>query len=217
MSDVLTFEQECEIRNEKIVRGYIKTKIIIDSVVPDAIIDLCFKFYHILPEMFDINKTHKDIEISSDKLTASKKAGSHYYPNVYGTFKLESKDGGRYQWKVIIEREKEHGDIMVGIATDPNKNDDYKNINYAYQTHGGMSWKSGSQYRGGGLGIPVESGEELIMDVDFEKRQISYIANGKNQGIMFKDVVIGPIYYFAASLNICAKSITIKEFECVFD
>ena len=213
MSDVLTYEQECKIRNDKITNGYIRTQIVTEHTIPTAIIDLCLKYYHILPEAFDINKTHKDIEISNDKLTASKKIDDEFYPNTYGTTGIDSNKGGRYQWRIKVERELISGDIMVGIGTNPSKNETYRNIDYAYQTHGGKTWKSGSATSVNYAGVAIDPGKELIIDVDFKSKQISYIADEENQGVIFKDIVIGPIYYFAVALN--SAAITIKEFKCV--
>ena len=73
MSDSLSFEEECKIRNDKIVNGYIRTHVYRNDNAPKDVIDLVLKYYHVLPERFDINNVDtKNIMISNNGLTATK-------------------------------------------------------------------------------------------------------------------------------------------------
>ena len=219
MSDVLSFEQECKILNEKIVNGFVRTHVMTNNHIPNEIIDLCFKYYHDLPERFNIIKCHKGIILSNDGLTATRQSTTYYdYPIVYGTVGINSKDRCKYQWTLTIT--KRVSDSLIGIST-KDKTDKIENLqlfeknypNYSYQTCSDRKWKLGKHKSG--YGTPMDSGQQIIMIVDFKLKQISFISNGKDLGIAYDDIKIGPIYYLAVSLHVNGECITIDRFECI--
>ena len=113
------------------------------------------------------------------------------------------------QWKLTIT--KRQSDSIIGIASMPNINDTYWNINYGYQTSGGDKWKLGkwSDY-----GIPTGSGQALIINVDFKRKEIGFVVNGKDQGVAFKDVEIGPVYYLVVGFHFEGECVNLNDFKC---
>ena len=124
MSDVVDARR---LRSEKIVYGYIGTRIFTRSEIPADIRNLCHKYYHIV-DVFDIHKVHEDVKISGDGLTATKTNICAYHRLVYGTIGIDSKTGLKYQWKLTVT--KYHG--IIGISDNPNIKGSYPSIHYGF-------------------------------------------------------------------------------------
>ena len=207
MSDVM---DKWILRSEKILYGYIRTRVFMVDEIPRDIKNLCVQYYHI-EERWNIKKVHESIELSNDAMTATK-TGLERYRSVYGSVGIDSKQRLKYQWKLTVTKRALDSIIGIGANPDINIKRSYTKISYGYQTYGGDKWIAGDNTD---YGIEINSGEELIINVDFKKEEIGFIANGKDQGVAFKNIAIGPVYYLVASLNMKEECITINDFKCI--
>ena len=206
MSDVL---DERKLRSERIVYGYIRTRIDTSIQIPNDIRKLCCKYYHI-EELFDGNKMHKTIEITNNgsTVTLMSQDAPSAYRNVYGTIAMDSKVLKKYSWKLTIAA----SGPFIGFATNRDIKGDRKVFDYAYSSYSGNKYRYNVSDKYGASAAP---GSSIIISIDFKKAEICFSVNGEDLGVAFKDIKIGPIYYLAISLFFEGKSVTIDEFKCV--
>merc|ERR1712025_1512855 len=51
------------------------------------------------------------------------------------------------------------------------------------------------------MGNGFKSGDTVTMLADFDRRSISFSINGKDQGVAFSSIAVGPTYYFAVCFS----------------
>ena len=87
-------------------------------------------------------------------------------------------------------------------------------VTYGVDTLNGLKWHKGddSKY---GKGIKLQTGDKLIISVDFKTREIAFSRNGENFGVAFTEIEIGPKYYLCASLYIEGECVTINALKCI--
>ena len=205
MSDVLN---ERRLRSEKMVYGYFRTHSHTSIQIPNDIKRLCRKYYHI-EELFDVNKMHASIEITNSGSTATRIMNiDGCYRNVYGSIGVDSKHPRKYQWNIAITG----SGPFIGLASNPDIDSDRHSFDYAYSTWMGTKHRFHHYEK---YGDSAPTGSSLTVIADFKKREICFIVNGKDQGVAFEDIVIGPIYYLAVSLYDKGQSATIDDFNCI--
>ena len=193
-------------RVESLIAGYCTTNAPNMNII-HGIILIILKYYFM--DVFDPNKQHDHYQTSNNGLTATKEAVSG--TNTYGLIEIDSKDQRQYQWTIsIINR---GSGMILGIASNPDPyKDKWRTIDYGYNAFNGQIFKSGSHHK---YGIKIHSGGSLMIRVDFQNKCIGFTANGKDLGMAFQDIIIGPIYYLAASMNSKDACITISDFKCI--
>lgn len=164
-------------------------------------------------EVFDVNKAHKCIKISNDGATVTKGEDGSFagYELVYGSVGVDSKKEMKYQWKVTITKFRYN--LIIGIGSIPDIDGNWRNIDYGYSCFNGYKESFGEHSEE--YGVSLGTGDELIITVDFDMRQISFTANDVDQGVAFSNIVVGPVYYLVGSFYTDSESITINEFKCI--
>ena len=123
MSDVLTYRERIKLNDELTVYGYSR-KIEMDILAPSEnynnipleIIELCIKYYHIVPDRFDpdLNDPNKMLlKITDDKVlaaSADKPAGG----GVYNAFLTNTMDSGCHHWKFKLTKNIPKGFKYIG-------------------------------------------------------------------------------------------------------
>ena len=164
-------------------------------------------------DTFDANTKHKTIELSNNGLTATKLSvwGFCEPRNVYGSIGIDSKDQRIYRWTITVTKRAWGEPLFIGIASTRDIHGHYKDIHYGYSAKTGVKCKLGSF---DGYGFSIQSGGSLMMNVDFQRKEVSFVVDGKDLGVAFTDIEIGPRYYLCASIYKGGDILTISNFEC---
>eukprot|EP01084_Bolivina_argentea_P104767 187579_1 len=135
--------------------------------------------------MTDIFSTaHNIYTISGSTATIT---GSGGYRSAYGSFAIHSNKKGKYQWNVAIH--KRGSSAFIGIASKKDINADYNIIDYGYQGDGPHKRNFGQYIK---YGECWNKGDTVSMTVDCHKKEISFAVNGKDQGVAYNNINIGP-------------------------
>ena len=113
----MTFEQQCKVRDIRIMRGYIKLQQF-DYYVPRDIINLCVKYYYDIKEQFqNYNTKYKgSYEISNDDMVITKT--SWYKISIHGNICIPSNSLTKHKWTFRLN--KLYACISFGIVINKN-------------------------------------------------------------------------------------------------
>ena len=108
MSDVLTFEQQCKIHDNKVVFGFVRNNIPANIDIPDDIINICMQYYYVERDQFDPDNLGLFHELNGDTITHIDRR------HKWSTSVLKNiVSNGKYNWKFRIISK---GAIMIGIC-----------------------------------------------------------------------------------------------------
>eukprot|EP01084_Bolivina_argentea_P260849 440639_1 len=138
----------------------------------------------------------------------------HFF--AYGSMKIRSTIKNKYVWKFIIKNER--ATMHIGITQTINKNASAWPKSYSY----GMSRNPVKRdyvinnSKTESYGTKWKTGDTIWMIADFNRKEISFNVNGINQGVAFRNIVVGPTYYLFVEIDTYFKdeSVTIAGFDC---
>ena len=123
-------------RDDKILNGYIRIHYTVDiNTIPLEIINLCYKYYHILVDLFKHYNT-RHYKLSNEGLTVTRTSASWQgNSSVYGDIAIPSLSETIHQWTFKIHLTTQHHTRVVGIGIDEAK--------YVRKIDGGFRDKTG--------------------------------------------------------------------------
>ena len=184
MSDVLTFQQENEIRDDKIVNGYARS--LSDSAninIPIDIVNLCIEYYHIKIDAFDSNKLGIYHTLSGNVIRHS------VHTRGYSTSLLRNMiESGKHVWKFKIKNYL--GYIQIGIwkTTDTHKSISRQWFTFGYMGYGYKVNIARIEPGSARYGARCSKNDIVSMYVDMDELTLRFAINEKDQGIAFMNI-----------------------------
>ena len=183
MSDVVSFQQECKIRDEKIVHGYTRSDCdLAEMDIPEDIMNLCFKYYFIERDEFDPNNLGIHHQLDGNILK-HKNCGEE---NDWSTTLLMNViNNGKHEW--IFKVYKTYF-VQIGIyeadADPPSDKDFTSEYGYGYQISHSQIYAPDAE----GYGVDCKAGDIIGMTLDLDNLTLRYSVNEKDQGIAFRNI-----------------------------
>lgn len=180
MSDVVTFQQQCKIRDTYTVHSFVRNSLK-DKDVPFDIVNLCIKYYYIERDQFDTDSLGLHHTLNGNTIK-HKYIG---YGDKWSTSLLRNIIvNGKHEWSFRIYQTYF---IQIGIydaAAELPRDKDFTNEHgYGYQVFHARSYPEAEDY-----GISCDSGDIIKMCLDMNNLTLSYSVNEKYQGIAFQDI-----------------------------
>eukprot|EP01084_Bolivina_argentea_P217213 368854_1 len=160
-------------------------------------------------------KCHSNFKISGNGKTLTTSGGDSFR-TAYGSVTLNSTLRTVYEWTFKVNKRK--GALFLGITSQVQRdvNAGISGIDYAYNGCDGHKRRLGKlkkEYAG-----KFETGDTVVMNVDFKNRKISYKVNGYDQGIAFDNIEVGKEYCMIVRAHEDdGNNISITDFKCIPD
>ena len=222
MSDALTVDQVYKIRDEKIVDGYIRTNFTNSNThFPKEIINLCFKFYHIVIRETFKHYNPNDYQLSNNDMTVSFVDKGGNASICYGSLCIPSLDSFIYSWKFKILQRTSHICIGIGETKYVRKYDGHFNDGN-YETKYYALWHDGDKNRWDHAGIITKEdstptftqNDSCCMTLDLSNRTLSYQINDGEKYVAFKNVTTGHDIEYCMGVYIWANKDCIELLSC---
>ena len=211
MSDV-RLEQEHKLRNEKIVKGYVRR--VHHTLIPIDIINLCIMFYHV--EMDEIDPNY----LSPYHLIKKRGILKHNHRHIGSKMKQSTSlfrrcvSNGKHEWKFKLIN---NGWIIIGICRrfkshySPNDTFTKYGNGYGYDISNGAyeprTWSSVAIDA-----MRCKKNDIIEMCLDLNNLTLSFAVNGNNKGVAFKGIESAE--YKAAIHTYCGReSVQLLEYR----
>lgn len=207
MSDVLSFREKRKINDELAVYGYVRViekDLLVSNTnhndIPVEIIELCIKYYHIVPDRFDPDLNDPmlmKLKITDDTVLAA--AADKPGGGVYNAFLTNTMDSGSHHWQFKLTKNVKNGFKYIGVwnnekdfSLDFHRWPQAVNLANGKAAYYGVNLMTGYE-RGGNTGRrqresgdkycdPAKVGDIIHMHLDLQKNELSFGINDKQFG-----------------------------------
>ena len=184
-----SFVRDCEIKDDKIVKGYIRNYKALLMSIPIDVIKLVISFYHIAKDQIDTKNLGDCHTIQHVMKHAVIKHKQSHQPST--TIFCREISTGRHKWCFKLKR----GDndwMMIGIwksKTSDKPKDEWFTLNkegYAYHVGRGHLASDITSFGFGKIyGLQCQEKDIIEMIVDLDKNTLSYNVNCKDYGVAY--------------------------------
>ena len=170
-------------RTKLLVFGYIRKSF---QNSPDLVIFTCLSFYFIREYFATKGKYTK---ISSNGNVIEKITDDGWGSMAYGNIEITNKNKGIYEWHLDIIDDKSH--IVIGIASGIHISSSFHGSSKSYGLWSANGNRINTFCRDRTYSKKFGKGSIVIIELDMthhEKKKLSFIINGKNEGVAFDNV-----------------------------
>lgn len=192
------------------VHGFIR-KYCVSSTMPNVLKDLCFTFYFIACDAWNMDDSNKDFQVDEKNILSVKADKQNRFRTAFGTVVISKNEMFIWEFQIIAECMTRYNDrnVMIGIINIKEANRDKHNGGsyfcdnrrggYGYYAYDGERFHpphSRDKY-----GKPAKRFDIITMTLDLtnEKGILSFMVNDEDQGILKDDINVNCDYCMAIS------------------
>ena len=205
MSDVVSFKHERVLRNELIVRGYIRGNYCV--YFPTDIVAICYHYYEVKDSFIDYDSNK--YKLYRDGCAVQVKS-PFYLPTIYGKIAIPSCSAKIHIWTFKIHKMS----FAVSIGIDETRHirkeqGSFSQMHGCSQLYGiyndgeKIQWNKRQHSDKKDAKLQFKQGDTVQMELDLVShyKTLSYLINNEPKRIAFKNIAIGPKITYCMAIH----------------